>query len=220
MVRKLIGAGVAALFLAILVTAIGSGSSSASVHPALVGPVTFTGNIECNLQGTLTVSPPATNSNPGPYTVTFTGTNNHCSGLWGTSLAQSNPPGTVPGKAVLKRSTESFTYTVPQNTTNDLCFVLQYGGTQPPVTTPFPINWMGVGTGIVPTATTLPAGTEFPGIMQWINGTVLGGSFPGTTDIALGYSLSTAAAACAGGGLSSIAMTDLGGHNLLVGTAF
>ena len=73
----------------------------------------------------------------------------------------------------------------------------------------------------MPTTTTFPlGGNVVPGVIMWINGTNLAGSFPGTTDLLLGYNLATAIAGCTGPGITSLAMNDVGGDNLMVGTAF
>jgi hypothetical protein len=215
MVRKLALAGIAAVLLLALLTVVGSGVASAGPPP-----VTFTGNVSCNLSGSITITPPATSTSTGPYTVTFTGKNTKCVGLYGTSLSQTSAAGTKPVK--LKSSTETFSYIVPAspNAPGALCNTFLSGGTTPPVN-PFPIIWHGMYGTIVPTTTAFPlGGNVVPGIMTWVNGPVLAGSFPGTTDLFLGYNLATAIADCTGAGIAALPMNDLGGDNLMVGSAF
>ncbi len=217
MVRKLVLAAMAVALPAALLTTVGSGVASAAFPP-----VTFNGNVSCNLSGTMTISPAATSTSTGPYTVTFVGKNTKCVGLYGTSLTLSVAS---TGQTVkLKKSTEKFSFTVPAspNAPGALCNTLLSGGTTPPIS-PFPIGWLGSGGTLVPTTTEFPVGGNVvPGIMTWVNGTNLAGSFPGTTDLYLGYNLATAIADCAatGPGVTTLAMNDVGGDNLMVGAAF
>jgi hypothetical protein len=124
----------------------------------------------------------------------------------------------------LTKSTEKFSYVVPAspNSPGALCNTLLSGGPNPSPINPFPIKWAGAGGTIVPTTTHFPVGGNVvPGIMTWVNGPNLAGSFPGTTDLLLGYNLATAIAGCTGpAGLTTLAMNHLGGDNLMVGTAF
>jgi len=183
--------------------------------------VTFTGNVSCNLSGTVTISPPATSTSTGPYTVTFAGKNTKCVGLYGTSLTVSIA--STGQKVTLKKSTETFSFAVPAspNAPGALCHTLLGGGSLPAVG-PFPINWMGSGGTIAPTITHFPlGGNAAPGLLTWMNGPNLpGSSFAGTTDLFLGFNLVTAITDCSGAGISSIPVNDLGGDNLMVGTAF
>jgi hypothetical protein len=215
MIRKLILAAMAVTLAVALLTTVGSGVASAAFPP-----VTFTGNISCNLSGTMTISPAATSTSTGPYTVSFAGKNTKCVGLYGTSLVVSIAS---TGQTVtLTKSTDKFSFVVPAGSAapGGLCNTLLSGGTTPAIS-PFPINWLGSGGTIVPTTTSFPlGGNVVPGIFTWVNGTNLAGSFPGTTDLYLGYNLATAIAGCTGPGITTLAMNDLGGDNLMVGSAF
>ena len=104
MLRKLIVAAIAVMLPVALLTTITSGVASAAFPP-----VTFTGNISCNLTGTMTISPAATSTSTGPYTVTFVGKNPECFGLYGTSLTVSiaSTGQTVKLKRTRTRSTSS-----------------------------------------------------------------------------------------------------------------
>jgi hypothetical protein len=209
-----------ALPVALLVT-VGRGiASGSSPRPAAFPAVTFNGNVSCNLQGALTITPPATISSIGPYNVTFHGVNNKCVGLFGTSLTLSIP---ATGQIVtLKKSIESFSYTVPAspNAPGALCQTLLSGGPSP-VVPPFPINWFGSGGIISPTVASFPLGGNIlPGLMTWVNGPA-SGTFTGTIDIFLGYNIVTVASDCAlASGLTTLPMNHLGGDNLMVGPAF
>jgi hypothetical protein len=216
MTRKLALVALVVTIPLALLTTVGSGVASAAFPP-----VTFSGNISCNLSGTVTISPPATNSSTGPYTVTFMGKNNKCVGLYGTSLTLSIAS---TGQTVkLKKSTETFSFVVPAGSGGPgaLCNTFLGGGSLPAVN-PFTINWTGSGGTIVPTTTSFPAGgSAAPGLLTWMNGPNLAGSsFAGTTDVFLGFNLVTAINDCAGAGISSLPVNDLGGDNLMVGTTF
>jgi hypothetical protein len=215
MIRKLVLAALAVTLPVAILTTVGSGVASAAFPP-----VTFKGNISCNLSGTMTFSPAITSTSTGPYTVSFAGKNGGCVGLYGTSLTVTIAS---TGQTVtLKKSTDKFSFVVPAGSgaPGGLCNTLLGGGTTPPIG-PFPITWIGSGGTIVPTTTNFPAGGNVvPGIMTWVGGTNVAGSFPGTTDLYLGYNLATAIAGCTGPGISTLAMNDLGGDNLMVGTAF
>jgi hypothetical protein len=216
MIRKLALVALAVTIPVALVTTVGSGDASAAFPP-----VKFSGNVSCNLAGTVTISPPATSTSTGPYVVTFAGKNSKCVGLYGTSLTLSVAS---TGQTVkLKKSTETFSFTVPAspNTPGALCNTLLGGGSLPPVN-PFPINWAGSGGTIVPTTTHFPAGgSAAPGLLTWMNGPNLAGSsFAGTTDLFLGFNLVTAINDCSSAGISSLPANDLAGDNLMVGSAF
>jgi hypothetical protein len=216
MIRKLALVALAITIPVALLTTVGSGEASAAFPP-----VTFSGNISCNLSGTVTISPPATNTSTGPYTVTFVGKNTKCVGLYGTSLTLSVAS---TGQTVkLKKSTETFSFTVPAspNAPGALCNTFLAGGPLPAVN-PFAINWTGSGGTIVPTTTSFPSGgTAAPGLLTWMNGPNAGGSsFAGTTDLFLGFNLVTAINDCSGAGIASLPANDLGGDNLMVGTTF
>ncbi len=110
-----------------------------------------------------TISPAATSTSTGPYTVNFAGKNTKCVGLYGTSLTVSIAS---TGQTVkLKRSTDAFfNFVVPAGTgaPGSLCNTLLGGGTAPAIPA-FPINWSGSGGTIVPTTTTFPpVGTWCP----------------------------------------------------------
>ena len=215
MIRKLILAAMAVTLPVALLTTVGPGVASAAFPP-----VTFNGNISCNLTGTMTISPAATSTSTGPYTVSFVGKNSKCIGLYGTSLTVTVAS---TGQTVnLTNSKEKFSFVIPAgaNAPGGLCNTLLSGGTTPAISA-FPIKWLGTGGTIVPTTTRFPlGGNVVPGIFTWVNGTNLPGSFPGTTDMNLGYNLATAIAGCTGPGITTLAMHDLGGDNLMVGTAF
>ncbi len=220
MIRKLVLVAMSVALPVALLATVGSKTASGSPQPAIFPAITFPGNVSCNLSGALTISPPATTSSTGPYTVTFNGTNNKCVGLFGTSLTISIPS---TGQVVtLKKSIESFSYTVPAspNAPGDLCKTFLSGGSAPPVP-PFPIHWFGPGGIISPTVASFPVGgSVLPGLMTWVNGPT-GGTFAGTIDIFLGYNLVTVAADCATAtGLSNLPVNHLGGDNLMVGPAF
>jgi len=222
MIRKFVLVAMTVALPVALLTTVGSGvASSNPPHPLVIGPVTFTGNVSCNLSGALTISPPATNTSTGPYTVTFTGKNKKCVGLYGTILSQGLPGTTA--LVTLKKSLESFSYVVPAtpNAPGNLCNTFLSGGSAPPVLPPFPITWFGSGGTISPTIASFPLGGNIlPGLMTWINGPTVG-SFAGTTDLFLGYNLVTVAAGCAvATGISTLPVNDLGGDNLMVGPAF
>jgi hypothetical protein len=220
MSRKLFLAALAIALPVALLATIGSGAASGqSVRPAT--PVTFVGNISCNLQGTITITPAATNTNPGPWVVKFTGKNNKCVGLPYTNTAGTTvtTPLTQSGEK-LKSSTETFTFTVTgTGALGTLCHDLELGG---PIATPITvaINWLGTSP-ITGTQVSYPnGGTIYPGLIALLNGTT-GGSFAGTADILLGYNLANVFTACAStAGLSTLPVNHLGGDNLMVGPAF
>jgi hypothetical protein len=203
-----------------LLATVGSGIAS-SARPRPTTAVTFVGNVSCNLQGTFTISPAATTSNAGPWTVTFKGTNNKCVGLPYTTAAggTTTTPLTQSGEK-LKGSTESFSYVVTgAGALGTLCRNLEFGG---PIATPigFGITWIGTSP-ITPTKVTYPnGGTVYPGLIALVNGAT-SGSFAGTADVLLGYNLATVFTDCASAaGLSSLPANHLGGDNLMVGPAF
>jgi len=219
MFRKAFLAPVAATVAIALLVTIGTDVASANSAKPALSPVTFAGNISCNLQGKLSISPPATLTSAGPWTVTFTGTNNKCVGLGTTSLTQGGSA--AGGGETLKSSKESFTFTIVNVTgaLGTLCTDLETGG---PIATPVntTINWLGTSP-ITPSAVVFPnGGTFLPGLIQLVNGPT-GGSFAGTTDILLGYNLATVWTQCATAtGLATLPVNHLGGDNLMVGTAF
>jgi len=219
MIRKLVLVGMCVGLLVALFATIGSRAASGSPQPVFPA-VTFPGNVSCDLTGALTISPPATNTSTGPYTVTFLGTNKKCVGLFGTSLTVIIP--STGQMVTLKKSTESFSYTVPAspNAPGDLCRTLMFGGSASPVP-PFPIHWFGSGGTISPTIASFPlGGNVLPGLMTWVNGPTAG-TFAGTIDVLLGYNIVTVAADCAlATGLSNLPVNHLGGDNLMVGPAF
>jgi hypothetical protein len=201
-------------------TTVGSGVAWAPTPPP--PPVTFVGNISCNLQGTITITPAANNVNFGTYVVKFTGTNNHCVGLPTSSTGTTVTPLTQGGEH-LKKSTDTFTFTFPQTSTTGglLCTTLEHGG---PIPTPISttINWLGTSP-ITSTGVMFPnGGTIVPGVIELLNGgNAPGSSFAGTTDILLGYNLASVFAACATtAGLSTFPVNHLGGDNLMAGPAF
>jgi hypothetical protein len=224
MLRKFVLAAMALALPVALLAGIDPGAATAgTVHNAAIGPVTFVGNISCNLKGTMTFSPPVTSTSVDPYTITFKGTNNKCVGLGTTSLSQGLPGTTA--VVTLKKSTESFSFTTtagPNSFPGELCGTLESGGPLGNPVPPFPIIWSGSGGTITPTTATFPlAGTVAPGVFQWLNG-VTTGSFAGTTDLLLGYNLASVFTACAAGGpgIATLPVDDLGGDNLMVGPAF
>ena len=220
MSRKLFLSALAIALPVALLATIGSGvASGQSIKPTT--PVTFVGNISCNLQGTLTITPAATNTNTGPWTVAFTGKNNMCVGLpYTNSTGTTVTTPLIQGGEKLKKSTENFTFTVTgTGAVGTLCHDLEGGG---PIATPinFGINWIGTSP-ITGTQVSYPnGGTIVPGLIELLNGTT-GGSFAGTADILLGYNLAHVFTACASvGGLSTLPLNHLGGDNLMVGPAF
>lgn len=224
MLRKFALMAMAVALPVALLTAVAPGVATAGkVHPSGIGPVTFVGNVSCNLTGKITISPPVTNTSVGPYTITFTGTNKKCVGLGSTVLSQGLPGTTA--VVTLKKSTEAFSYMTvfnPNAIPGEFCNKLESGGTVSAPVPPFPINWFGMGGTITPSSVSFPLGlTIAPGVLQWLNGPTAG-SFAGTTDILLGYNLAAVFADCApaGPGVTTFPVTDLGGDNLMVGPAF
>jgi len=220
MLRKAFLASTAAtVVIALLVTIGVEAASSAKSSRAGSDPTTFTGNISCNLQGIISISPAATLTSAGPWTVTFKGVNNKCVGLGGTSLTQGGTP--TGGGETLTKSTDTFTFTV-QNVTGalgTLCTDLETGG---PIATPVntTIDWLGTSP-ITASTVVFPNGGQFvPGLIQLLGGST-SGSFTGTTDVLLGYNLLTVWTDCATAtGLATLPVNHLGGDNLMVGTAF
>ncbi len=219
MIRKLALVTMSIALPVALLTTVGRGIASGTPQPAPFPAVTFAGNVSCNLQGALTITPPANTSSTGPYNVTFNGTNNKCAGLYGTSLTLSIAS---TGQIVtLKKSLESFSYTVPAGPApGAFCQSLLSGGPSP-VVPPFPIHWFGSGGTIAPTIASFPVGGNvLPGLMTWVNGPA-SGTFAGTIDVFLGYNLATVASDCAlATGLTTLPVNHLGGDNLMVGPAF
>jgi len=180
MLRKLfLGAALAALPIGLLVTIAETSAQAAS-------PVTFKGNISCSLIGTVTFSPPLSNSQTTrATTATFKGTNNLCKGLDGTKLTQ--------GGETLKSSKESFKFTIPANAKGS-CNGLSSGVA--PAITGAVVDWIGTSP-ITPTGLSFPAGTIKPvpaphASIEYLNGTSTG-SFAGTAQVDLETSLTDAA---------------------------
>lgn len=209
--------------LAALWASAGSEAASANARPP-VPPVTFVGNISCDLQGSITITPAAFNGiGSGTWTVTFVGKNNHCVGLpYVNSLGTTSTTPMTQGGERLTHSKDTFSFTVNgSGAVGLLCNDFEYGG---PIATPVTttINWLGTSP-ITSTGVTFPnGGTIVPGVIELLNGTnALGSSFAGTTDILLGYNLATVFTACASTtGLSTLPVNHLGGDNLMVGPAF
>lgn len=205
---------------ALLVTIESAVAYSRAVKSSNSDPVTFTGNISCNLQGTATITPAATNTGSGPWTVSFTGANNKCVGLGSTSLTQGGPAGP---SETLKASKESFsfTFTNPAGALGGLCLALENGGAIATGIT-VTITWIGTSP-ITSTTVSYPNGGQIlPGLILLQNGSVPAtSSFGGTADIFLGYNLATVWTDCAKAtGLASLPLNHLGGDNLMVGPAF
>jgi hypothetical protein len=220
MVRKLLLAAMAVAIPTALLATVGSGAAS-SARPRPTTAITFVGNISCNLQGTITISPAATTANAGPWTVTFKGTNNKCVGLpYTTAAGGTTTTPLTQGGEKLKGSTESFSYQVTgAGALGTLCKDLEFGG---PIATPisFGISWTGTSP-ITATRVAYPnGGTVYPGLIALVNGPTTG-SFAGTADVLLGYNLAKVFTGCASAaGLSSLPANHLGGDNLMVGPAF
>ena len=222
--KLMFGALSALLPVALLVVAIGAGSASGKVRPHQ--PVTFTGAVSCNLHGTLSISPPALNSASSAYSLSFTGTNNHCKGLpYPTATGATGTTSLTQGGETLKKSTENFKFSIG-TTANpvNLCSDLEYGAAAVP--------WGGGGGSITWLGTSPIAGTTlstpsplsalniFPTVIPLLNWTATG-SFAGTADLLLGYNVATVFAKCATTtGLSTLPINHLGGDNLLVGPGF
>jgi len=226
MSRKVLLAAMAIAVPIALLIAIGSGVASGktkALHDP-PPPVAFTGNVSCNLQGKITISPAAFNGIGYTWTITFTGTNSACVGLLGTILTQPNVAG---APETLKKSIDSFSYTVSAPASGPpgaLCNDLEYGGSLPLSGFSGTITWLGTSP-ISPTTVSYPAGssmTMLPGVIALMGGlTTATSSFPGTVDILLGYSVATVFTDCASTtGLSTLPVGHLGGDNLLVGSAF
>jgi len=181
------------------------------------GSTTFDGNISCNLQGTVKVSPAITPTSVGPYKATVKMTNNDCIGLDGTSTTQN-------GETIIS-STESLSYTIPPSSPpKPGCVALASGGSEPiPAST---IKWKGTSkiTSTVLGASTATITTGSPNSVLAVTGNVTSGwSTPPTAtySISLGINTATVAAGCdSKKGLSKFAVNDLGGDNLEIGPAF
>jgi len=225
MSKKLLFAALFALVPVAILVSVGSGVASG--HPNNP-PVTFTGAVSCNLQGTLSITPAALQGSGSPsYTLMFKGTNNHCVGLPYQTASTGTWTTTplVQGGETLKKSKESFTVTVSlPGAVINLCNDLEFGGASLAVT-PFAaaITWIGTSP-ITPTQVSFPAGSSLtipvPGVIALMNGTTAG-SFAGTVDISLGYNVAKVFAGCAtAAGLSTLPINHLGGDNLLVGQGY
>jgi len=177
------------------------------------GSTTFDGNISCNLQGTVKVSPAITPTSVGPYKATVKMTNNDCIGLDGTSTTQN-------GETIIS-STESVKFTVP-STGAAGCSTLLSGGTIaiPAIT----VKWKGTSkiTTTVLGASSAVIGVGSPNSTLSVTGAVTSGwSSPATYQISLGIDTATLAAACTSKkGVKSFAVNDLSGDNLEIGPAF
>lgn len=215
--RRLLLIGMVIALPIALLTTIGAGAAWAPTSS-----VRFVGNLSCNLQGTITITPAATNTNTGPWTVAFNGTNNACVGLpYTTTSGTTAHTSLTQGGETLTGSTESFSVVVTgTGAVGTLCHLLEFGGViARPIS--FTINWTGTSP-ITATHVSYPNGGNImpPGIIDLLNGTTTG-SFTGTADIALGYNLAHVFAACASvAGLSTLPVNHLGGDNLMVGPAF
>jgi hypothetical protein len=224
MIRKfLTGAAIMALPIGFFAT-LGAGSAQAA------SPVTFKGSISCSLVGTVTFSPPLSNSNTTKATVaTFKGTNNHCKGIKGTSLTQRGE--------TLKSSKDSFSFKFPASTSGS-CSPLASGAV-PPVT--MTVKWVGTSP-ITSSKLKFPAGTISisNGVIEYLKGKSTG-SFAGSaqtamqaTKISLGngtvekYSITNAANACTASGIKDLTLSQPNpepkpfskNDNLEVGKAF
>jgi hypothetical protein len=209
--RKLIMVGLAVLLPIGFMASIGTGIAAAK------GTTTFGGDISCNLQGTIKLSPAINLTTPVtvPVKVTAKLTNNDCIGLDGTSITQN-------GETIIS-STESLSYTIPpSNPPQPGCVALAGGGTEPiPAST---IKWKGTSkiTSTVLGASTATITTGSPNSILSVTGTVNSGWItPATYSINLGINTATVAAGCQGKkGLKSFAVNDLNGDNLEIGPAF
>ncbi len=164
------------------VIAIASQGGAGPYGLALAGPVTFVGNISCSLTGTMTFTPPIPSS--GTTGVKFKGKNNHCKGVG------SPPASLTQGGETLKKSTDTFSTTLPAPNT---CTALS-SEIAPSIT--MTIQWIGTSP-IAPTVITFPPGTVVVGthiniIYAIPNDGVAAGSFPGTAELDLQTALTTA----------------------------
>ncbi|MGO8872977.1 MAG: hypothetical protein ACLQPH_16555 [Acidimicrobiales bacterium] len=211
--RKLIMAAMAVMLPFGFVATIGSGVAAAA------GTTTFDGNISCNLQGSVKISPAInlTTNVTKPVKVTATLTNNHCIGLDGTSLTQN-------GETIIS-SKESLKFTVkPSSPPQPGCLTLV--GSGPPTAVPkSTVDWIGTSK-ITPTVLgpSTAVVTVGPPTTLSLTGNVLSGwSTPPTAtyQITLGINLATVTKACESSkGLSKFSVTDNGGDNLEIGPAF
>jgi hypothetical protein len=210
MIRKLTLSSLAVALSVTVLTTVGTGIASGSSHRVSPSaPVTFVGNVSCNFAGSITINPPATNTSGGPYTVSFAGKTAGCVGLPGTTLTQSG--------VTLRHGIQAYTYAVPASGPGDLCDALEYGALSPN-TTNFVIAWSGR---ITPTTVTFSSSSIIPGFFLFSGG-VTTGSFPGSANLLIGYSLVKVATDCAvaGPGVSHLTENDLSGDNLELGPAF
>ncbi|MGO8872879.1 MAG: hypothetical protein ACLQPH_16035 [Acidimicrobiales bacterium] len=186
---------------------------------AAKGSTTFDGNISCNLQGTVKLSPAINLTTPVtvPVKVTAKLTNNDCIGLDGTSTTQN-------GETIIS-STETLSYSIPPSSPPEPgCAALAGGGSEPiPAST---IKWKGTSK-ITPTvlgASTATITTGSPNSTLAVTGNVTSGwSTPPTAtySITLGINTAAVAAGCESKkGLKSFAVNDLSGDNLEIGPAF
>jgi hypothetical protein len=212
--RKLIMAAMAVLLPFGFLATVGSGVAAAK------GSTTFDGNISCNLQGTVKISPAINLTTPvtKPIKITAKLTNNDCVGLDGTSTTQN-------GETLIS-STESLTYSVPPSSPPvPGCDALT--GSGPP--TPVPsstVKWKGTSkiTSTVLGASSATITVGSPNSTIAITGNVTSGwSTPPTAtySITLGINTAAVAAACESKkGLSKFTANDLSGDNLEIGPAF
>lgn len=221
--KFLAAAALATLPLALVVTA-GAASAQAAA------PVTFTGSISCSLTGTITFTPPLSDSQTTqPTKATFTGTNTHCTGIDGTKLTQKGE--------TLKGSKDSFSVTIPANSSGSCAGLAT--GTLPGTT--IAVTWTGTSP-ITGSKLTFKSGTLNPetGLIEYLKGTS-SGSFAGTARTALqatkisegngttvAYSIANVEAACAGSGVKDLTLSQPNpepkpfskNDNLEVGKAF
>lgn len=203
--------------------------SSGSVRPS-VPPVTFTGAVSCNLSGSATIAPTAfQTSSSASYTITFTGKNNKCVGLpyvnsagsWSTTSLTQRGSTSTSRPETLKSSTESWTIVVG-NTGSliDLCTALESGGSLPIASFTGSITWLGTSP-IAPTTISFAAGSVVsitPPVISLANG-ITGGSFAGSVDASLRYSVLAVFHSCLSTGLSAATLASFP-DNLLVGQGF
>jgi hypothetical protein len=224
MIRKFItSAALIALPIGFFAT-LGAGSAQAA------SPVTFKGSISCGLTGTITFTPPLSNSQTtATTTAKFKGTNKPCKGINGTKLTQ--------GGETLKSSKDSFSFTFPASSSGS-CSVLASGAV-PPIS--LAITWVGTSP-ITATKVVFPAGTISisNGVIEYLKGKSTG-SFAGSGRMALQagtikegngtvvpFSITNAANACAGSGIAALTLVQPNpppkpftkNDNLEVGKAF
>ncbi|MGA2836126.1 MAG: hypothetical protein ABSF84_05965 [Acidimicrobiales bacterium] len=208
MIRKLVlMATVVALPFAAL-AAIGSGDAVASA------PVTFTGSIQCDALGGLSIASSAgagaTNVDAvgTTYTVTFTGKFKKCVGVGSTSLIQ--------GGEHLKSGVLTYSYTYTNSTVGGLCAALGTFGPLPAMTAH--VTWVGSPAlpGFAPSTITFGGGFAGAGYVFYAPGSTVG-SFAGpSSSLILTDSSATVLSDCAtSSGLTSLAMGGFA-YNLVV----